>query len=233
MNPVLYRCGIAALEKISGVAVLSRPLDALARIWGRHARLRTFLRWGNFDGVIDGGANVGEFARIVRSALPAADLICVEPHAGCAATLRAQGFSTVEAALWHEKGRLSLTQPSAETTSCTVVGEKSESSSSPIWEVAAERLDALPIRGNRLLLKLDLQGAELSALAGMGALWERTAAILLEVSFGKDGTYIPLSGLLAEKGFVEYSTTNEIEVGGRVVEADKIWLRSDFIESTG
>ena len=102
-----------------------------------------------------------------------------------------------------------------------------------MWEVAAERLDALPIQGTCLLVKLDLQGAELSALAGMGALWERTAAMLLEVSFGKDGTYIPLSRLLAEKGFVEYSTTNELEVGGRVVEADKIWLRSDFTESAG
>ena len=208
--------------------MLSRPLDALARIWGRHARLRTFLRWGKFDGVVDGGANVGEFARIVRAVLPQADLVCVEPHAGCAATLRAQNFTTVEAALWHEKSRLSLTQPTAETTSCTVISAQNESSSSPLWEVAAERLDALPISGKRLLVKLDLQGAEMSALAGMGALWERTAAVLLEVSFGSEGTYIPLSRLLAEEGFVEYSTTNELEVGGRVVEADKIWLRADL-----
>jgi hypothetical protein len=31
--------------------------------------------------------------------------------------------------------------------------------------------------------------------------------------------------MLTRFGFYEYSTTNELEVNGRVVEADKLWLR--------
>jgi hypothetical protein len=92
--------------------------------------------------------------------------------------------------------------------------------------VEAVRLDSLPISGVRLLVKLDLQGAEFEALEGMGTLWERCAGILLEVSIGTDGTYERLREILSRHGFYEYSTTNELEVDGRVVEADKLWLRA-------
>ncbi|MBK9090351.1 MAG: FkbM family methyltransferase [Holophagales bacterium] len=77
-----------------------------------------------FDGIVDGGANVGEFAHLVRQTLPKADLVCVEPHPHCAAILRRNGFRVVEAALWREPGRLRLFQPLSATTSCTVVGSR-------------------------------------------------------------------------------------------------------------
>jgi len=86
---------------------------------------------------------------------------------------------------------------------------------------------SLPIAGSRVLIKLDLQGAELKALEGMGDLWDRCAGLLLEVSIGVNGTLEPLREILARFGFYEYSTTNELEVNGRVVEADKLWLRRD------
>jgi hypothetical protein len=37
-----------------------------------------------------------------------------------------------------------------------------------VWEVDAVRLDSLPISGSHLLVKLDLQGAEVEALEGHG-----------------------------------------------------------------
>jgi len=94
------------------------------------------------------------------------------------------------------------------------------------WDVEAVRLDSLPISGSHLLVKLDLQGAEPEALEGMGALWERCAAILLEVSIGAGGTYEPMRETLSRRGFREYSTTNELEADGRVIEADKLWVRA-------
>ena len=167
--------------------------------------------------------NVGEFARIVRQVLPQANLLCVEPHPGCAAALRKQGFQVVEAALWNQPDRLRLSQPTSASTSCTVVLTSNDCER--VWEVAAVRLDSLPIAGSRVLIKLDLQGAELKALEGMGDLWDRCAGLLLEVSIGVNGTLEPLREMLTRFGFYEYSTTNELEVNGRVVEADKLWLR--------
>jgi FkbM family methyltransferase len=222
---MFYRLGIALLRSLSAVPFLARALDAFGRIWQRHRKLRAHLRTLNFDGVIDGGANVGEFAAIVRAALPKADLICVEPHPASAAILRKDGYKVVEAALWKETTRLHLHQPTARSTSCTVLGETAPNDGAATLEVAAVRLDSLAISGSRLLIKLDLQGAEPIALEGMGAFWQRCAGILLEVSIGAGGTYESLRAMLSQHGFEEYSTTNELTADGRVVEADKLWLR--------
>jgi hypothetical protein len=59
----------------------------------------------------------------------------------------------------------------------------------------------------------------------MGKLCDRCAGVLLEVSVGSDGTYERVRKMLSRRGFYEYSTTNELEIEGRVVEADKLWLR--------
>jgi FkbM family methyltransferase len=220
-----YKFGLAGFRWLCSVEVLARPLDLFSKVWLRHRKLRAHLRAGQFDAVVDGGANVGEFARIVRQVLPQTNLLCVEPHPKCAAALRKQGFQVVEAALWNQPDRLRLSQPTSASTSCTVMLTSNDCES--VWEVAAVRLDSLPIAGSRVLIKLDLQGAELKALEGMGDLWDRCAGLLLEVSIGVNGTLEPLREILARFGFYEYSTTNELEVNDRVVEADKLWLRRD------
>lgn len=219
-----YRFGIAVLQFLHRISFFACPLDVFCRIWQRHSKIHTHLRTLNFDGIIDGGANVGEFAAIVRAALPNADLICVEPHPASAEILRKIGYKVVEAALWKEQTQLRLHQPTARSTSCTVRRVPNELAS---WEVNAVRLDGLDISGNRLLVKLDLQGAEGEALCGMDALWPRCAGVLLEVSIGPNGNYESLRAALARRGFAEYATTNELIVQGRVIEADKLWVRTD------
>jgi hypothetical protein len=91
--------------------------------------------------------------------------------------------------------------------------------------VETVRLDQLPVSGWRVLVKLDLQGAEPQAIEGMGELWDRCAGLLLEVSMGEQGTYEPLRTRLAAQGFFEAATFNELEADGTVVEADKLWRR--------
>jgi hypothetical protein len=95
----------------------------------------------------------------------------------------------------------------------------------PTWKVTTVRLDQLSVPGVRVLVKLDLQGAEPKALEGMGELWDRCAGLLLEGSYGENGSYEPLRSLLAGKGFFEAATFNELETDEGAVEADKLWLR--------
>jgi len=199
-------------------------MTAISRAWLRHATLRSILSEQQFDGVIDGGANVGEFAAIVRHVLPGSDLVCIEPHPGCAATLRRQGYRIVEAALWRESGSIMLSQPLPETTSCTTLDVTVPEQGSR-WKVAAVRLEDLEIEGQRILVKLDLQGAEPIALEAMGALWDRCSGVLSEVTMGKGGTYETLDHLLRQRGFREFSTLNQLRVKDGQWEADKLWLR--------
>jgi len=219
-----YRLGCSAIRAVLAFDPLAHRLSAFSRIWSRHARIYRHLRSAQYDGVIDGGANIGEFAGLVRAALPKAGLVCVEPHPECATILRAAGYHVVEAALWHSSGKITLAQPAAATTSCSVM--QTGRNSLGTWEVDAVRLEDLPIQGTRLLLKFDLQGAELQAFKGMGNLWDRCAAVMTEVSIGPEGTYEIIRALLAERGFREASTFNELEENGRVVEADKLWVKA-------
>ncbi|MEP7071748.1 MAG: FkbM family methyltransferase [Verrucomicrobiota bacterium] len=222
-----YRMGLRGLRWLVSFEPIARPLEDFARVLQRHRKLYAHLRTQHFDAIIDGGANIGEFAQITRAALPAADLLCVEPNHECATALRERRFRVVEVALWNMATELTLMQPTSASTSCTVLlGDRDPDRTTRKWVVPAVRLDSLQISGSRVLVKLDLQGAEMQALEGMGELWRRCAGLLLEVSFGADGTYERLRKMLADHGFHEASTTNELWENGRVIEADKLWLRN-------
>jgi hypothetical protein len=93
------------------------------------------------------------------------------------------------------------------------------------WVVPTTRLDDVPVRGERILLKLDLQGAELRAFSGAEKLLGRCAAVLCEVSLGEHGTYEPIREFLGARGFREAGTFNELQENGTVLEGDKLWVR--------
>ncbi|MBK9062264.1 MAG: FkbM family methyltransferase [Acidobacteria bacterium] len=219
----VYRLGLAGIGAVFRVGPLAGLLARASKVLLRHARLRHLLRTGGFDSIVDGGASVGEFALAARASCPGVPLVCVEPHPPSAAILRRQGFRVVEAALWKTPGRLRLTQPTDATTSCSVALEAA--ADRPSWDVETVRLDGIGVTGDRILVKLDLQGAEAEALEGMGALWPRCAALLLEVSYGPAGSYEPLRSLLTARGFVEAATLNELEEDGLPLEADKLFVR--------
>jgi FkbM family methyltransferase len=224
VHPLVYRLGFRVINVILRFKPAAKSLTAISRAWLRHATLREMLAEQKFDGVIDGGANVGEFAAVVRGVLPGSDLLCVEPQPDCAAALRRQGYRVVEAALWRERGTLTLSQPTSETTSCTVL-LATDAAAKATWVVPSIALQDLEISGKQILVKLDLQGAEPITLEGMGSLWERCAGVLSEVTLGRGGTHEVLDRILREHGFREFSTINQLQLSGGRWEADKLWLR--------
>jgi FkbM family methyltransferase len=221
----LYELSSRLLLLLLRTPGLRGALTRFAKIWLRHARIAGHLARGSYDAIVDGGASIGEFAALARLACPRTPLVCVEPHPASAARLRRRGFSVIEAALWSERGTATLTQPADAVTSCSLLAAGAPQR--PAWTVTTVRLDQLSVPGVRVLVKLDLQGAEPQALEGMGEVWDRCAGLLLEVSYGENGSYEPLRSLLAARGFVEAATFNELETGEGVIEADKLWLRRD------
>ena len=187
------------------------------------ASLASHLDTAGYDQVLDGGANIGEFAALVRARCPGIPLLCIEPHPEAANTLRRRGFQVVEAALWSGEGEAVLTQPTEATTSATLLDPGGHSL--PSWKVRTVRLDQLPIIGRKVLVKLDLQGAEVEALAGLEGAWDRVEGLILEVGLGQGESYYELRKIMEAKGFVEAATFNELDAAGKAIEADKLWIR--------
>jgi len=226
-SDLVYRIGSKIISECLSLPVLGRILTDSSRIVHRYSTILQHLQALHFDAVIDGGANIGEFASLVRTSLPRADLVCVEPQPQCADILQKRGFRVVRSALWNSKTTLTLCQTGSSLTSCSVV---------PItlnqgWKVSTIRLDEIPVKGTNILVKLDLQGAEMTALQGMGGLWPRCTALLVEVSFGRGASYEKISRLLLERQYCEYSTVNEFFENGTVREADKLWVKSEILEA--
>ena len=222
-NDSLYEHLAAALRWVVRTPGLAVPFSGFSRVLQRYRQTIHFLRQFQFDGVIDAGANIGEFAELVRIGLPSARLFCVEPHPTCAQKLRSKGFDVIEAALWSQsKLTLDLVQQNESSTSCQLGASIIHR---PSWKVSTLRLDEIPIIGDRLLIKLDLQGAELKALTGMGSLWERCDGFVIETCMGLQGNSRTLQELFEAKGYSNHGTLNQFYEGDILTEIDQVWVR--------
>lgn len=111
-----------------------------------------------------------------------------------------------------------------------------------MFVVPVETLDALVERNQingQLLVKIDVEGAEMEVLRGATKALQRTAAVILEVSWGRGfiggSMYADLFNFLHEHGFVLF---NIVEGGGilehgRLVHADFIFIKNQGEESHG
>jgi len=197
----------------------------LGLIWIRHNKIVHRLKAADFDYVIDAGANIGEFAHLARLALPKATILCIEPHPDCAATLRKDGFQVEEAALWKESGEIMLRKPTEANTSCTVIPQ--EEGFLAEWKVKTISLKDIVPAARRVLVKMDLQGADWIVLQSIpDTLWSRLDGLIIEVSVGANGNFEKIRKLLESKNFHETSTLHELEQDGQVIEADKLWIRA-------
>ena len=153
----------------------------------------------NLRTVLDVGANRGQFALIAARRWPEARLVCFEPLPHARAVLervlrRHRRFDVVDAALSDHKGMAQL----------HVAGADDSSSLLPITQLqvetfpGTEEVSTLQVRTLRLdeevapgtidrpaLLKIDVQGAELSVLRGAVGLLPDLDAILVESSFAE------------------------------------------------
>jgi FkbM family methyltransferase len=143
--------------------------------------------------VIDCGANLGQWARVAHSVFPAAALHLVEPQPACAPRLRAlvartPGWCFHPMAVTEPGiGRVRMIGGGAEGGgSGAFVGWAGESASDEV-ECPATTLDDLfaerVARADRALLKLDLEGHEISALSGGSRLLSNTEVVLTEMHF--------------------------------------------------
>ena len=166
--------------------------------------------------IVDGRANVGDFARLASSIFPDATVHLVEPQPACCDTLaqlaQDKRFQLHTVALGAEDGFLDLAiDPAGVTTGAHILPDAVPPDDAVCTQVPVARLDTLLANGigidDRCLLKLDLQGWELEALNGAERILDRIEVILIEVSFFAQA-YEPsietLVHFLDERGFSLY-----------------------------
>jgi len=204
-----------------------------------HERL---LKTFDFRTVVDIGANRGQFALVARHCFPAARIISFEPLAGPASQ-----FRTVLDDDPHVTLHPIAIGPTAGAASMHVAAEDDSSSLLPITalqqslftgtnEVGRETIHVEPLSGRvsaedltpPALLKIDVQGYELSALKGCEALLGGFAQVYVECSFVElyEGQALAAEvvAYLREKDFGLRGVYNTYyDAGGRAIQADMLF----------
>lgn len=190
---------------------------------------------GPGDAFIDVGANHGSFS-IVASRLvgPEGAVVAVEPQprlAGLVERSLAENAPGTDRrvlpfALADEPGTLCLHVPPGSSGSATLLSDVPEAAGWEAYEVPVRRLDdvvdpaSLP---GRLVMKLDVEGAEVGVLrGGLGLLRARRPALLLEINPRRIADASGPEALLAVAREAGYDGYAEVDLSGAVLPLDDL-----------
>ncbi|MCC3244462.1 FkbM family methyltransferase [Methylocystis sp. WRRC1] len=195
--------------------------------------------------IIDGGANIGAFAKKAANIYSSAFVDMIEPQPECLDQLHnlsaARGFSFHPVALVgpsYSKGTISLNISPGEVTTGAHISIAQNANS---VDVRAATLDSIfanvSLDNERIFLKLDLQGYELEALAGGEKTLERTEVILTEVSFFAQAYEPPIVQIMDFLDARHFELYDVAALGarardGRARQGDFIFVRRDSALST-
>lgn len=196
------------------------------------------------DGVLDVGANRGQFSLACRLAFPSVPVCAFEPIPNEAMIFRRihgrnRVVTLIESALGDNPGNATLhLSKSADSSSLLPIGSNQKALFPKTDEigtisVAVHRLDDFTdqwVGRSRQLLKIDVQGFELNVLHGAIKTLQSCAYVYVECSevFLYEGQALreDVQLFLGNHGFVCTGRFNEHKVRGFLVQADYLFERS-------
>lgn len=198
-----------------------------------------------FRTIIDGGANVGQFARAALETFPEARLVAFEPLPEVAATLRknlrdCNRVTVVESALGAGSGSLTFHRNAYSLSSSALPLHDNhkeafpEATEAETIEVPVGTLDQLlgdvDIESPSLL-KLDLQGFEIPAFEGASKTLEVVDYVLVETAFKPlyegEALFPELHAYLEGRGFRFLRPLDVLEgPDGTIVQMDALFVRN-------
>ena len=173
--------------------------------------------------IVDCGANVGAFATAAAAHFPEAAVDMIEPQPACSTALtalrRSRGFGYFPVALVgpdHRKDTISLAIEPGRVSTGAHISLQPEGATT---QVPAATLDGVVANElaprDGVLLKLDLQGYELEALAGGERTLASTDVVLTEVSFFVQAYEPPIARLVAFLAARQFELYDICAIGGR------------------
>ena len=187
--------------------------------------------------VLDGGAHVGDWTRMVKAIYPDAAVVMVEPREDVQPALHTvieeqSGVSVLQALLGEQKGNVGFHVSGAQSS---ILPDNEGRAFGRVVSVPMTTInEVIEAAGwpSADLIKLDLQGYELKALAGADRVLARTSAVILEVSFVAFQESTPLARdvveFMAEHGFELYDilALSHRPLDGRLAQGDMLFLRA-------
>lgn len=195
------------------------------------------------DGIVDVGANRGQFTLMCRLTHPRTPVVAFEPIPHEAATFRRihggdPDVTLLESALGDAKGTATLhLSQSADSSSLLPISRNQtdlfqNTAEIGTLEVPLQRLDDLSEHWkdrNHLLLKLDVQGFELSVLRGAVRTLQDCAYVYAECSeiplYEGQALRQEVEDFLSARGFNVAGRHNEHWHAGKLVQADYLFVR--------
>lgn len=190
--------------------------------------------------IVDGGAHVGDFARMARSVFADAAIDLIEPQAACQGALldlvgSMSGCVLHPVAVGRTPGTLAMACDPATPSTGAHIQPSPGDHDGGVQTVTVATLDSVLTgidRRDRALLKLDLQGWELEALQGATVALAAIEVILIEVSFYAQAYEPPIATLIAflsDCGFVLHDIATLVgrERDDRAHQADFLFVRAD------
>lgn len=207
-------------------------------------RLVRTLDARGIDAIVDVGANVGQYAALVRSAGFAGRIVSCEPLSGAFRELarRAAGdarWTTLNTAVGAEPGTATINvAQNSFSSSIRDMTEAHLATAPQSRYVATEQVSVTTVRAlmdehavdpRRALLKIDTQGFESEVLRGAGDLIGRVGAIQLELSFVElyDGQALfdELVAQLAQLGYrIQQMEPGISDDAGRMLQVDGLFV---------
>jgi FkbM family methyltransferase len=161
--------------------------------------LALLLRPG--DTFVDVGANVGLYSSVLsrlRNVFPNTNYVAIEPNPHTAERLRdsvGEALQVLNIALSDRAGEVGFTAGVTSGVFRVSTGQAAE------IKVHRERLDALPLPQTDLVVKIDVEGHELSVLRGAARLFEEQRIQVIYIDGYGDGV---IPDFLRERGFALY-----------------------------
>lgn len=209
-------------------------------------RLVRALEHGHIDTVLDIGANVGQFGRMVRTAGFSGRILSVEPLETAYGQLSRRASSDphwtcINVAVGAEPGETQINVSANSYSSSLLTMTRKHLAADPeSLIIGTQDVDVVTVADvvvqhgimpTSTLLKIDTQGYEQQVLDGAGSLLDEFAAIQLELSFVElyegQRLYADLVEQMAQHGLMMWSLETGIsDDTGRLLQCDGLFVRS-------
>lgn len=242
MNLELFRLRVAKLwTSLTHPSCWSALIARVAPAVEHHSALRTLP----VDGIIDVGANRGQFTLFCQLTHPGVPVLAFEPIPHEAETFRRvhghrPHVHLLESALGETTGKATLhLSKSADSSSLLPIGKKQTELFQNTVEIGTitvpvQRLDdfgAYWAGHTRQLLKLDVQGFELQVLRGAVETLKFCAYVYVECSevplYVGQALRTDVETFLKNQGFAASSRHNEQWAERELVQADYLYVRQE------